>query len=215
MRLRNIPGAEEEVAKSPYSVTELSGLKGRWHTVFGNDNPIHIEIGMGKGQFIITHAQRNPDINYIGVEKYPSVQIRAVQKLADMDGIANLKLMCINAEILPEIFGPGEIERIYLNFSDPWPKERHAKRRLTSREFLARYREVLTPAGRIEFKTDNKGLFEFSLQEIEETGWTLDARTDNLHRDASMNEGNIMTEYESKFSKLDKPIYKLICHYPD
>jgi tRNA (guanine-N7-)-methyltransferase len=213
MRLRNIPGAEEEVAKSPYCITTPQEYRGHWADVFKNDNPIYIEIGMGKGRFIINNATTYPDINFIGIEKYPSVQIRAVQKLREMEDIPNLRLLSINAEILPEIFDEGEISRIYLNFSDPWPKERHAKRRLTSGEFLDRYKKVLKSGDLVEFKTDNKGLFEFSLEEIEEKGWILDGKTDNLHRDQVMGEGNIMTEYEVKFMKLDKPIYKLICHF--
>ncbi len=213
MRLRNIPGAEEEVANSPYCVKIPQEHKGHWVECFGNDKPIYIEIGMGKGRFIINNALKYPDINFIGIEKYPSVQIRAVQKLREMDDIPNLRLLSMNAEILPEIFEEGEIRKIYLNFSDPWQKERHAKRRLTSGEFLDRYRKVLKPGDLVEFKTDNRGLFEFSLQEIEEKGWVLDGKTDNLHRDPVMGQGNIMTEYEVKFIKLDKPIYKLICHY--
>ena len=213
MRLRNIPGAEEEVAMSPYCITTPQEYRGHWADVFKNDNPIYIEIGMGKGRFIINNATTYPDINFIGIEKYPSVQIRAVQKLREMEDIPNLRLLSINAEILPEIFDEGEISRIYLNFSDPWPKERHAKRRLTSGEFLDRYKKVLKSGDLVEFKTDNKGLFEFSLEEIEEKGWILDGKTDNLHRDQVMGEGNIMTEYEVKFMKLDKPIYKLICHF--
>ncbi len=213
MRLRNIPGAEEEVTGSPYCINEPQKYRGRWAEVFKNDNPIYIEIGMGKGRFIINNATTYPNINYIGIEKYPSVQIRAVQKLREMEDIPNLRLLSMNAEMLPEVFDEGEIRRIYLNFSDPWPKERHAKRRLTSGEFLDRYKQVLKPGDLVEFKTDNRGLFDFSLQEIEEKGWVLDEKTDNLHRDPLMGQGNIMTEYEVKFMKLDKPIYKLICHY--
>ncbi|MBR5337605.1 MAG: tRNA (guanosine(46)-N7)-methyltransferase TrmB [Lachnospiraceae bacterium] len=213
MRLRNIPGAEEEVAESPYTITDPQKSRGSWNRVFNNDNPIFIEIGMGKGRFIIEHALTYPDINFIGIEKYPSVQIRAVQKLREMEDIPNLRLLSLNAEILPEIFSEKEISRIFLNFSDPWPKDRHSKRRLTSSEFLGRYRQILKPGGLIEFKTDNGKLFEFSLEEIGEAGWVLDAKTENLHRDPVMNEGNIMTEYESKFIKLDKPIYKMIFHY--
>lgn len=213
MRLRNIPGAEEEVTSSPYCINKPQEYRGRWAEVFKNDNPIYIEIGMGKGRFIINNATTYPDINFIGIEKYPSVQIRAVQKLREMEDIPNLRLLSMNAELLPEVFDEGEIRRIYLNFSDPWPKERHAKRRLTSGEFLDRYRQVLKPGDLVEFKTDNRGLFEFSLQEIEEKGWVLDGKTDNLHRDPVMGEGNIMTEYEVKFIKLDKHIYKLICHF--
>ena len=213
MRLRNVPGSRDVIAESPYTIKDETSKKGKWNEIFGNDNPIYIEIGMGKGRFIINNALTYPDINFIGIEKYPSVQIRAVQKLREMDDIPNLRLLSMNAEILPEIFDEGEIRKIYLNFSDPWPKERHAKRRLTSGEFLDRYRKVLKPGDLVEFKTDNRGLFEFSLQEIEEKGWILDGKTDNLHKDPLMGQGNIMTEYEVKFIKLDKPIYKLICHF--
>lgn len=212
MRLRNIPGAEIVVGESPYSVNDPKGAKGNWASIFGNDNPIYIEIGMGKGQFIIEHAIKHPNINYIGIEKYPSVQIRAVQKLETMDQIPNLRLVCMNAENLAEVFSKGEINKIFLNFSDPWPKDRHSKRRLTSREFLARYEEVLSQDGNIEFKTDNVGLFEFSLQEIDETKWVLDWKTFDLHNDKEKNEGNIMTEYEEKFSSQGNPICKLVCH---
>lgn len=212
MRLRNIPGAEIVVGESPYSVTEPQTVKGKWNEEFGNENPIHIEIGMGKGQFIIEHAKTHPNVNYIGIEKYPSVQIRAVQKLETMEQIPNLRLICMNAENLSEVFSKGEINKIYLNFSDPWPKDRHSKRRLTSREFLARYEEVLSRDGDIEFKTDNVGLFEFSLQEIDETKWILDWKTFDLHNEKEKNEGNIMTEYEEKFSSQGNPICKLVCH---
>ena len=215
MRLRNIPGAEQEVAQSPYTITDPQAYKGKWREIFKNDNPIYIEIGMGKGRFIINNALENPDINYIGIEKYPSVQIRAVQKLRESENIPNLRLLSLNAEILPEIFAENEISRIFLNFSDPWPKDRHSKRRLTSSEFLGRYRQILKPKGLIEFKTDNKKLFDFSEEEILAAGWVMDGKTENLHRDQVMGENNIMTEYESKFSKLDKPIYKLVFHYED
>ncbi len=213
MRLRNIPGAEQEVADCSYTVTDPADHKGKWHEIFNNPNPIYIEIGMGKGRFIINNALEHPDINYIGIEKYPSVQIRAVQKLREMDNIPNLRLLSVNAEILPEIFAENEVSRIFLNFSDPWPKDRHSKRRLTSKEFLGRYKQILKPGGLIEFKTDNRKLFEFSLTETEEAGWVLDGKTENLHKDPVMSEGNIMTEYESKFVKLDKYIYKMVFHY--
>lgn len=212
MRLRNIPGAEDVVAKSPYSIVNPEEKKGSWQEVFGNDHPIYIEIGMGKGRFIIEQARSHPESNFIGIEKYPSVQIRAVQKLSEEEEIPNLRLVCMNADILENVFEKGEVEKIYLNFSDPWPKDRHAKRRLTSREYLSRYEKILSVKGDIEFKTDNRGLFDFSLQEIEETGWILDARTFDLHKDQDMCKGNIMTEYEEKFHSLGHPICKLITH---
>ncbi len=209
MRLRNIKGADEAVANSPFCIQSPSKLKGSWKQFFGNDNPIHIEIGMGKGQFIIALAKENPQINYIGIERYTSVLLRALQKM-EAEPLDNLKFLCEDAMILPDVFAPGEVEQIYLNFSDPWPKDRHAKRRLTSRTFLERYDQFLAPFGHLEFKTDNKGLFDFSLEEIPDAGWKIDAYTSDLHHDASMNAGNIMTEYEQKFSSMGNPIYKLI-----
>lgn len=155
-------------------------------------------------------ARQNPQINYIGIERYTSVLLRAVQKI-DEDPLDNVHFLCIDAATLPEIFDHNEVDRIYLNFSDPWPKDRHAKRRLTSREFLARYNKILTADGRIEFKTDNQDLFTFSLEEIEASElWHLDASTRDLHHDPKMNQGNIMTEYEEKFSSKGNPICKLI-----
>lgn len=210
MRLRNIPGAEEVVSNSPYCIQNPTELKGKWHSFFGNENPIHIEVGMGKGKFIMELAALHPDINYIGIERYTSVLLRAVQKMEEQP-LPNIHFLCIDAATLPEIFDTDEVSRIYLNFSDPWPKDRHAKRRLTSREFLARYDQFLKKDGHIEFKTDNQDLFTFSLQEIEESPlWKLDASTRDLHNDPALNEGNIMTEYEEKFSSMGNPICKLI-----
>ena len=209
MRLRHIKGAEEEIAESPYVVQDPQSLKGRWHEFFGNDNPIRIEVGMGKGKFIMELAQMNPDINYVGIERYSSVLLRGLQKRAELE-LSNIYFMRIDALELADVFAEDEVERIYLNFSDPWPKDRHAKRRLTSRQFFARYDEVLAPEGRLEFKTDNQDLFTFSLEEIPEAGWHLDASTRDLHHDPVLNEGNIMTEYEEKFSSLGNPICKLI-----
>lgn len=210
MRLRNIPGADEIVSNSPYCIQQPENYKGNWADLLGNKNPIHMEIGMGKGRFLMELAARNPDINYLGVERYTSVLLRAVQKL-EQDPLDNVHFLCIDAAILSEIFEIGEIERIYLNFSDPWPKERHAKRRLTSSEYLARYNKILSKNGHIEFKTDNQDLFTFSLEEINASSvWKLDAFTRDLHKDPVLNEGNIMTEYEEKFSSLGNPICKLI-----
>lgn len=209
MRLRNIKGADETVSSSPYCIQSPTKLKGKWHTFFENNHPIHIEIGMGKGQFIMALAKQNPQINYIGIERYTSVLLRALQKM-ESEPLDNLRFLCIDAAILPDIFSAGEVAQIYLNFSDPWPKDRHAKRRLTSRTFLERYDQILAASGHIEFKTDNKGLFDFSLEEIPDTAWKIDAYTLDLHHDTSMNSGNIMTEYEQKFSSMGNPIYKLI-----
>lgn len=210
MRLRNIPGADEVVSNSSYCIQEPVELKGRWHDFLENDNPIHIEVGMGKGRFIMDLAALHPDINYIGIERYTSVLLRAVQKIEE-NPLPNVHFLCIDAATLPEIFGKGEVDKIYLNFSDPWPKDRHARRRLTSHEFLDRYNEFLAADGRIEFKTDNQDLFTFSLEEIENSPiWHLDASTRDLHHDEVMNQGNVMTEYEEKFSSKGNPICKLI-----
>lgn len=210
MRLRNIPGADQVVSNSAFCIQNPTELRDKWNEFLGNSNPIHIEVGMGKGRFIMDLAALNPDINYIGIERYTSVLLRAVQKMEE-NPLPNVHFLCIDAATLPEIFGKGEVERIYLNFSDPWPKDRHARRRLTSHEFLDRYDQFLSTDGRIEFKTDNQDLFTFSLQEIEESDvWHLDASTRDLHNDAILNEGNVMTEYEEKFSSLGNPICKLI-----
>lgn len=214
MRLRNIPGAKDAISQSPYVILNPQDQKGKWSHVFQNENPIHIEVGMGKGRFIMDMAAQNPNINYIGIEMYDSVLLRAIQKMDEraQNGtlIKNLYFMRMDARELPLVFNPGEVDKIYLNFSDPWPKERHAKRRLTSRQFLARYHQILKPDGIVEFKTDNQELFNFSLAEIRESGWELTACTFNLHQDPVLNAGNVMTEYEEKFSSLGNPIYKLI-----
>ncbi len=210
MRLRNIPGADEVVSNSIYCIQEPVELKGKWHNFFENDNPIHIEVGMGKGRFIMDLATLHPEINYIGIERYTSVLLRAVQKMEESP-LPNVHFLCIDAATLPEIFDKDEVSKIYLNFSDPWPKDRHARRRLTSHEFLDRYNQFLTPDGCIEFKTDNQDLFTFSLEEIENSPiWHLDASTRDLHHDEIMNQGNVMTEYEEKFSSKGNPICKLI-----
>lgn len=210
MRLRNIPGAKEAVMESAFVVQRPQEKKGGWAQVYPQTGPIHIEVGMGKGQFLMELARRNPQVNYLGIEMYDSVLLRALQRMAEIDELPNLLFMREDARLLPEIFRKGEVEKIYLNFSDPWPKARHAKRRLTSREFLNRYERILVPEGVVEFKTDNRGLFEFSLEEIREAGWRLLACTYDLHNDAKMCEGNVMTEYEEKFSSLGNPIFKLV-----
>ena len=209
MRLRNIPGADEAIADSPHCIQEPMAEKGRWHLIFGNENPIHIEIGMGKGQFIMQLAKEHPDINYIGIERYSSVLLRALQKM-EIEPLPNIRFLCMDASIITEVFDKEEVAKVYLNFSDPGPKERHAKRRLTSRQFFERYDKILARNGVVEFKTDNDDLFAFSMEEVAEAGWTLDAHTFDLHHDPVLNEGNVMTEYEEKFSSLGHPIHKLI-----
>lgn len=209
MRLRNVTGSREVIAESRFVVHEPATQKGRWSEVFGNEHPIHIEIGMGKGRFMMDLAAANPDINYIGIEKYSTVLLRAVQKM-EVQELANLRLVRMEAEEICEVFDKGEVARIYLNFSDPWPKDRHAKRRLPSRQFLARYHEILAEDGRIEFKTDNVDLFDFALEEVASAGWKIEAVTRDLHHDERMLAGNVMTEYEEKFSSKGNPIYKYI-----
>ncbi len=209
MRLRHIPGAEQMIEESPYVIQEPKEKKGTWKELFGNDNPIHIEIGMGKGQFIIEMARRNPDVNYIGIERYSTVLVKALRKREQTE-LTNLYFMCIDARLLAEVFASGEVAKIYLNFSDPWPKDRHAGRRLTSPQFMAVYHQFLAADGSVEFKTDNRELFDYSLEAIPGAGWKILASTFDLHNNSEMNEGNVMTEYETKFSAEGKPICKLI-----
>lgn len=212
MRLRNIPGADDVIRKHPIAIKNETEKKGQWNKVFENDNPIHIEIGMGKGQFLLTLAKQKPNINYIGIERYSSVLLRALEKFdtEEFMELQNIRFICMDAFELPEVFSLGEVAKIYLNFSDPWPKSRHANRRLTSTRFFGQYDKVLAQNGVVEFKTDNRPLFEFSLEQVEEAGWRLLAHTFDLHNDEAMNEGNVMTEYEEKFSSMGNPIHKLI-----
>lgn len=212
MRLRNIPGADDVIRQHPIAVKDEKEQKGKWKQLFGNDNPVYIEIGMGKGQFILTLAKQNPDVNYIGIERYSSVLLRALEKFDTEEycELRNIRFVCMNAMEIAEVFEPGEVDRIYLNFSDPWPKARHANRRLTSVKFLEQYEKVLSEGGLIEFKTDNRPLFEFSLEQVEEAGWKLLAHTFDLHHEDAMNVGNVMTEYEEKFSSMGNPIHKLV-----
>ena len=166
---------------------------------------------MGKGAFITAMAAAHQEINYIGIEKYSSVLVRAIEKQEELQ-LPNLQLVRMDAEDVTRVFAPDEISRIYLNFSDPWPKDRHAKRRLTSVQFLRRYEQILKGGGVVEFKTDNMDLFDFSLASAEEAGWQIAAVTRDLHADPVMSEGNIMTEYEEKFSAKGNPIGKMVIH---
>lgn len=208
MRLKNVKGSKEAIISSEFVVHEPEKSKGNWKEVFHNDNPIHIEIGMGKGKFLIQLATENPGINYIGIEKYSSVLIRAVEKREDLE-LPNLRFMLLDAGHIVDIFAENEIAQIYLNFSDPWPKARHAKRRLPSKEYFARYDKFLAPDGEVTFKTDNDSLFAFSLEQVEIAGWKLRYYTNDLHNSEYV-EGNVMTEYEEKFSSMGNPIHKLV-----
>ncbi|AUD13565.1 MULTISPECIES: tRNA (guanosine(46)-N7)-methyltransferase TrmB [unclassified Planococcus (in: firmicutes)] len=209
MRARYKPWAADLIEAHPEIVIpNPEALKGKWHEEFGNDHPIHIEAGSGKGRFITGMAQANPDINYIGIELFESVIVTALQGALEPEGgIPNLRLLQVNAQELETFFEAGEIDRVYLNFSDPWPKTRHAKRRLTHESFLKLYERVLPEGGEIHFKTDNRGLFEYSLTSISEYGMLLKDVSLDLH--ANEPEWNIMTEYEEKFLKKGQPIYRL------
>lgn len=209
MRLRNVSGSREVISTSRFVVQNPKEQKNKWGELFGNSHPLYIEIGMGKGRFIMDMARLHPEINYVGIEKYSSVLIRGIQKM-ETEELPNLYFIRMDAEEITEVFGKGEVEKIYLNFSDPWPKDRHAKRRLPSYEFLSRYNEILSKEGNLEFKTDNKELFTFALEQLEPAGWHLDKVTYDLHNDKVMMEGNVMTEYEEKFSSKGNPIYKYI-----
>lgn len=195
MRLKNIKGASEKIQKGKYFINNPKEHKGNWNKLFGNNNPIHIEIGMGKGKFILEHALNNPNINYIGIEMYDSVILRAVEKTNELE-LNNLYLIRMDARLIEEIFDK-EIELIYLNFSDPWPKDRHAKRRLTSPRFLERYDKIFKKECKIIMKTDNLPLFEYSVESLKEYGYNIDFLTNDLHKTKN---NIITTEYEDKFT---------------
>ncbi|MFC7686776.1 tRNA (guanosine(46)-N7)-methyltransferase TrmB [Ureibacillus sp. GCM10028918] len=208
MRLRNKPWAEEFIASHPeVIIANPEEYIGDWQRVFGNDHPIHIEVGTGKGQFVTGMALANPDINYIGIELYTSVIVVALEKVIEANTPPNLRLLKVNGADLDKYFKKGDVSRVYLNFSDPWPKTRHAKRRLTHEGFLKLYESILIDNGEIHFKTDNRGLFEYSLVSMSEYSMLLKYVSLDLH--ANMPEDNIMTEYEEKFSAKGQPIYRL------
>jgi len=208
LRLRNKPWAEDYLNEHPdLVVSNPEDYKGRWNELFGNDNPLHIEVGTGKGQFITGMAKANPNINYIGIELFDSVIVIAAKKAVEAGQPENLRLLNVNGSKLEEYFAKGDVSQVYLNFSDPWPKTRHAKRRLTHANFLSLYEKVLIDNGEIHFKTDNRGLFEFSLMSLTDYGMKLKLVSLDLHNDDV--EDNIMTEYEEKFSSKGQPIYRL------
>lgn len=213
MRVRNRPGAAEMLAAHPnFVISDPTLWKGKWNELFGNDHPIHIEIGMGKGQFITGMAKAHPEINYIGVEMQVSVVSIALDKLIEQP-LPNLKLLHVDGSALTEYFADSEVDQIYLNFSDPWPKKRHEKRRLTYKTFLAVGEQILRPNGEIHFKTDNQGLFEYSLASFSQYGMILKQVWLDLHQ--SQFEGNIMTEYEEKFSSKGQRIYRVEARFQD
>ena len=205
MRLKNVKGANDIIVKGIYYIDNPSIYKGKWNKLFNNNNPIYIELGMGKGDFIINNAIKYPNINFIGIEKYDSVRVRAIQKSNELE-LNNLKLIRLDVINIDTIFDK-EIDKIYLNFSDPWPKERHAKRRLTSNIFLDKYSKIFKNNYIIEMKTDNIDLFNYSVESLKNYGYVIEYITNDLH---SENIDNIETEYEHKFSSKGIKINKFI-----
>lgn len=211
MRQRNKPWAKDRLAEYPqYVISEPEKYKGKWNEAFDKDQPLHIEIGTGKGRFLTGMAKANPDINYIGIELAESVIVTALDRIIEEE-LSNIKLLNVNANDLRDYFEKGEVNRVYLNFSDPWPKKRHAKRRLTYRSFLEIYEDILVDKGEIHFKTDNQGLFESSLMSFSDYGMLLTFVSLDLHN--SDFEENIMTEYEEKFSSRGSRIFRCEVQY--
>lgn len=207
MRVRKRKGAEDYLENHPqYVILNPEDAKGKWHHVFGNNNPIHIEVGSGKGAFITGMALQNPDINYIGIDIQVSVLSYALDKVLESQA-PNVRLLRVDGSSLTNYFADGEVSLMYLNFSDPWPKTKHEKRRLTYKTFLETYQQILPEHGEIHFKTDNRGLFEYSLASFSQYGMILKQVWLDLH--ASNYEGNVMTEYEQKFSSKGQVIYRV------
>ena len=207
MRVRNRKGATELLEAHPqYVILNPADAKGRWQEIFGNDHPIHVEVGSGKGAFVSGMAKANPEINYIGIDIQKSVLSYALDKVLATD-VSNIKLLWVDGSDLTDYFEEGEIDRLYLNFSDPWPKKRHEKRRLTYQSFLSTYQQILPENGEIHFKTDNRGLFEYSLVSFSQYGMKLKGVWLDLH--ASDFEDNVLTEYEQKFANKGQVIYRV------
>ncbi len=207
MRLRNKPWAVPTLMESPIGITNPEHYKGKWQSFFKKQAPLHIELGTGKGRFITSLARLHPEINYLGIEMKPEALVMGLAQAEDIAGQGNLGLILGNINRILDFFAENEVHQLYINFCDPWPKKAHAKRRLTHHGFLQQYRQFLIPNAEIHFKTDNKELFEFSLQEFEEHGFHLLNVSYDLHR--SDFAGNIMTEYEEKYTLLGMPIYRL------
>ena len=207
MRLRNVKGSRDKIAENDFVIHKPEEYCGCWDKAFHIKRPLYLEIGTGKGKFISELAVKNPEKNYLGIEKFSSVLVRALDKRSMLE-IDNLFFLRMDAEEIVHIFEKDEVDGIYLNFSDPWPKDRHAKRRLTSRRFLDRYKQILKPKGSVIFKTDNKDLFHFSLEEANLAKWDILNVTYDLHH-SKYAENNIMTEYEEKFLAEGKPIYRM------
>lgn len=205
MRLRNVKNKDQILSSSPFFIADGSSYKGKWHQLFGNDRPIYLEIGMGKGKFLIENAIRYPEINFVGIERYDSVLARALEKVPE--DLKNIKIVRLNAEYIEKLFD-HEISLIYLNFSDPWPKKKHHRRRLTSLEFLSKYDTIFQTDAVIVQKTDNAELFAYSLCCLSQYGYVLEDVS--LDYQPTVEDANIETEYEERFRKLHLPIYRLI-----
>ncbi|MFA9559076.1 tRNA (guanosine(46)-N7)-methyltransferase TrmB [Evansella sp. AB-rgal1] len=207
MRLRNKPWASKVIEEnSQVVIPNPKECKGKWHTVFENKNPIHVEVGTGKGRFVTRMAEAHKDRNVIGMEKYDSVILTAVERIIEKP-LQNIRLIKEDVELITDFFAPGEVDRLYINFTDPWPKNRHEKRRLTSSGFLQKYVDLLQENGEIHFKTDNEGLFEYSLESMSQFGLKLKNIRLDLHRSGM--EGNIMTEYEERFVEKGMRIFRV------
>ncbi len=215
MRVRKKSWAENEVQNNPYVVKDFRDLKGKWAGQFNNNNPIHIEIGCGKGSFISNSANQNPDINFIAIEMQTTCIAQATRRVREnFKPLNNLFFIHTNGDQLDEIFGEGEISRIYINFCDPWHKTRQSKRRLTHKNFLEKYKKVFGKNGELFFKTDNEPLFEFSLESFKENGWILKNVTRDLHKDQEyMKTEPLMTEYEQRFYESLVPIFRLEAYF--
>ncbi|MCD7855488.1 MAG: tRNA (guanosine(46)-N7)-methyltransferase TrmB [Clostridiales bacterium] len=212
MRIRKKNWTEEELETSPFLVEDPKALKGKWNEKFGEEKPIYVEIGCGKGRFISEMSKLHPDVNFVGVEKFTMVVSRALRKCKLNECGKNVFITCIDAEEIEEVFERGEVQRIYLNFSDPWPnRKKWIKKRLTNEKFLTRYENIFGEKGEVFLKTDNREFFEFSLQAFSEKGWILKNISLDLHNSGF--EGNVMTEYEKKFSEEGMPIYRLEAYY--
>ena len=220
MRIRHVKGAEEAVAANPFVIQDPAVHAGKWkQEIFRTNAPLYLEVGMGMGSFIRQHSFLHPEISYLGFEINTTVLYKAMKRYeaeleeagrkADPES-TNLRFIRSDARFLGDYFAEKEVDRIYLNFSDPWPKDKNANKRLTSPQFLRLYDRILQPDGVIEFKTDNRGLFDYSVETLPAGGWKILQITYDLHRDPEMNEGNVMTEYEAKFSAKGNPIFKLI-----
>ncbi len=207
MRRRRVKGSDEKIVTyKDHVVTQAQEYRGKWKELFGNNNPIHLEIGIGRGSFLKKFAIKHPEINYIGIETKEEVMLYGVKESYE-EGLTNIKFIWQDAANLNDFFDLKEVDRIYLNFSDPWPKNRHSKRRLTAGSFLEMYRDVLVDQGEVHFKTDHEELFEFSLNSFSEKGWKLKNISLDLYK--NLPEDNIPTDYETKFVEQGLKIYRL------